>query len=178
MGCAAGRAGRSAVFLVVTGTWITTLLINLSPFMRFDGYFVLSDLLEMPNLHSRAFALTRWWIREVTLGLGQAPPEVFSPARRRFLIAFSFLTWTYRFFLFLGIAAIVYKFSIRLLGIFLMMVEIGYFIGRPAIGEAIAWWRFRAALRWNRRTAAPRLPRSSWFWSSSCPGARWSKRQP
>jgi putative peptide zinc metalloprotease protein len=28
--------------------------------MRFDGYFLLSDFLQMPNLHARAFALARW----------------------------------------------------------------------------------------------------------------------
>jgi putative peptide zinc metalloprotease protein len=33
---------RSAAFLVSTTTWVTTVLINLSPFMRFDGYFVFS----------------------------------------------------------------------------------------------------------------------------------------
>ena len=34
-------------------------LINASPFMRFDGYFLLSDFLQMPNLHACAFALAR-----------------------------------------------------------------------------------------------------------------------
>ena len=144
---------RSAAFLVVTWTWIATLLINLSPFMRFDGYFVLSDWLEMPNLHLRCFALARWWLREKMLGLGLPAPEDFPPGRRRFLIAFSFLTWLYRFMLFMGIAAIVYKFAIRVLGIFLMAVEIGYFIGLPVIGEGLAWWRLRKELRWNWRSA-------------------------
>ena len=49
---------RSVAFLVATSTWVTTVLINLSPFMRYDGYYVLSDWLEMPNLHTRAFS--RW----------------------------------------------------------------------------------------------------------------------
>lgn len=145
---------RSAAFLVVTWTWIATLLINLSPFMRFDGYFVLSDWLETPNLHARSFALARWWMREKLLGLGLPPPEDFPAGRRRFMIAFAFLTWLYRFTLFMGIAAIVYKFSIRVLGIFLMMVEIGYFIGRPVVSEGMAWWRYRKTLRWNWRTIA------------------------
>jgi putative peptide zinc metalloprotease protein len=50
---------RGAAFILATSTWISTLLLNLSPFMRFDGYFVPSDWLEMPNLHGRAFVIAR-----------------------------------------------------------------------------------------------------------------------
>ena len=66
---------RGAAFILATSSWISTLLLNLSPFMRFDGYFVLSDWLEMPNLHGRAFAIARWWLREQLFGLGDPPPE-------------------------------------------------------------------------------------------------------
>ena len=50
---------RAMAFLLATTTWVSTVLINASPFMRFDGYFLLSDFLQMPNLHARAFALAR-----------------------------------------------------------------------------------------------------------------------
>ena len=89
---------------MATSTWVTTVLINLSPFMRYDGYYVLSDWLEMPNLHHRAFALARWWLREKLLGLGDPPPEELPPARMHFLVLFAFVTWLYRFSLFIGIA--------------------------------------------------------------------------
>lgn len=49
----------AAPFLLATTTWIWTLAINASPFMRFDGYFLLSDLTGLPNLHERCFALAR-----------------------------------------------------------------------------------------------------------------------
>ena len=50
---------RAMAFLLATTTWVSTVLINASPFMRFDGYFLLSDFLQMPNLHACAFALAR-----------------------------------------------------------------------------------------------------------------------
>src|SRR6202030_3805771 len=56
--------------------------LNASPFMRYDGYYVLSDWLEIPNLHSRAFALAQWWLRETLLGLGDEAPEEMPPHRR------------------------------------------------------------------------------------------------
>src|SRR3990167_9348494 len=35
---------RTAAFMLASATWITTVVVNLNPFMRFDGYFLLSDL--------------------------------------------------------------------------------------------------------------------------------------
>jgi putative peptide zinc metalloprotease protein len=145
---------RSVAFLVATTTWVTTVLLNLSPFMRYDGYYVLSDWLEMPNLHTRAFALARWWLRETLFGLGDPPPEEFPPRRRYFLIAFAFGTWAYRFILFIGIAFIIYHFTFKAAGIAMMVVEIGYFVVRPVGNEALAWWRRRGDMRWSGRTQA------------------------
>jgi putative peptide zinc metalloprotease protein len=145
---------RSAAFLIATSTWLTTVLINASPFMRYDGYYVLSDWLETPNLHTRAFALARWWIRETLLGLGDPAPEDMTAGRRNFLIAFAVLTWIYRFTLFFGIAAIVYHFAVKILGVGMAAVEVGYFVVWPVIGEFREWWRRRGDIRWSRRTAA------------------------
>jgi putative peptide zinc metalloprotease protein len=144
---------RSAMFLVATSTWITTVLINLSPFMRYDGYYVLSDWLETPNLHGRAFALARWWLREKLLGLGDQPPEDLPPSRMHLLVAFAFLTWVYRFTLFLGIAAIVYHFVVKALGVTMMVVEVGFFVVAPIVAEARVWWRRRDDVHWSPRTA-------------------------
>ena len=143
---------RSAAFLVATSTWVTTLLINLSPFMRYDGYYVLSDWLETPNLHARAFALAQWRMRETLLRLGDEPPEEFSPGRRRFLVCFAYLTWIYRFSLFVGIAAIVYHFAVKIVGISMMAVEVGFFVVRPIFNEARTWWRRRNDIRLNLHT--------------------------
>ena len=144
---------RSAAFLVATTTWVTTVMLNLSPFMRYDGYYVLSDLLETPNLHTRAFALARWWLRETLFGLGDPVPEHLPLRRQRLLIAFAFLTWSYRFFLFLGIAFIVYHFAFKALGIAMVVVEIGYFLLRPIANELMVWLRRRGEMRWHWRTA-------------------------
>ena len=134
---------KAAAFMLATSTWLLTLAINASPFMRFDGYFLLSDWLGIDNLHPRSFAFGRWWLREVLFGLGVAAPEAVSPRRRRFLVAFAFATWLYRLVLFLGIALLVYHFFFKLLGIILMLVELGWFIARPLAGELAAWWQLR-----------------------------------
>ena len=69
------RGGCVRLPPVVITTWISTLLINASPFMRFDGYFILSDALGVVNLHERCFDYARWHLRRVLFGLPDAPPE-------------------------------------------------------------------------------------------------------
>jgi putative peptide zinc metalloprotease protein len=144
---------RSVAFLVATSIWLATVLINLSPFMRFDGYYVLSDWLEVPNLHARAFAMAQWWMREKLFGFGDPVPEELPPHRRTFMVAFGFATWIYRFVLFVGIAVLVYHFAFKLAGVIMMVVEVVYFIVRPIWLEAKAWWSRRRDIRLNRRTA-------------------------
>lgn len=143
---------RSAAFLLATTTWVSTLLVNLSPFMRFDGYFVLSDLLDTPNLHARSFALARWRLREALFRLGDPPPEYFSRGRAAVLIAFAWLVWVYRLALFIGIAVLVYAFFIKIVGILLFAVEIIWFIAMPIGSEIKLWWARRSTIARSRRT--------------------------
>lgn len=130
---------RAIVFPLATTTWIATLAVNTSPFMRFDGYFLVSDWLDMPNLHARAFALARWHLRECLFGLGLPPPEYFPRRRQIGLILFAWGTWLYRLTLFIGIAVLVYHFFIKIVGIFLFAVEIFWFVLRPVAQEIAAW---------------------------------------
>ncbi|MDA1018502.1 MAG: efflux RND transporter periplasmic adaptor subunit [Planctomycetota bacterium] len=52
---------------------LTTLLFNANPLMRFDGYYILSDLLDLPNLYGTSSAYVRNLTARVFLGR-QAPP--------------------------------------------------------------------------------------------------------
>lgn len=148
---------RSAAFVVATTSWVSTLVINASPFMRFDGYFILSDLLDMPNLHDRCFALARWRLREVLFGLGEAPPERPSARRQRWMILFAWCTWIYRLILFIGIALLVYHLFFKALGIFLFVVEIAWFILRPLRSELQAWTQRRGRILQSGRSGVSLL---------------------
>jgi putative peptide zinc metalloprotease protein len=130
---------KTIAFVLASITWVMSVVINYSPFMRFDGYFLLVDWLNLPNLHERAFALARWQLRELLFGLREAPPEVMPAGRRHALVAFAWACWLYRFFLFLGIALLVYHAFAKALGIFLFALEIIWFILRPAVRELQVW---------------------------------------
>lgn len=148
---------RSACFVLATSTWVLTLAVNLNPFMRFDGYYLLSDALNVPNLQDRSFQLARWWLRERLFGFGDAAPEPWPARRRALLIAYAYATWVYRFFLFLGIALVVYHMFFKLLGIALFAVEMLWFIVLPVARELRVWIERRGELHLNRRTLATTL---------------------
>ncbi len=141
---------RSAFFLLATTTWMWTLAINASPFMRFDGYFLLCDLVGLPNLHERSFTLARRKLRSTFFGYLDADPEPgLSPGTQRAMIAFALATWIYRLVLFLGIALLVYHLFFKLLGIFLMAVELIWFLALPIVRELTTIGRERARWRWR-----------------------------
>ncbi|WP_193771054.1 biotin/lipoyl-binding protein [Candidatus Magnetaquicoccus inordinatus] len=137
---------QSGLFTLATVSWVLGLLVNGNPLMRFDGYFLLSDLLDMANLQERSFALGRWQLRRSLLGVADPPPELFPLARQRLLIVFAWSVWIYRFFLFYGIALLVYHTFFKILGLFLFLVEIGWFIVFPLLREARVWWQMRQRL--------------------------------
>lgn len=130
---------RDLFYFLTVVSLTRSLLVNSSPFLKFDGYYILSDLLDMPNLQQRAFALTRHKIRSLIFGYQQPPPEHFSARMTRFLVVYSWATWLYRLVVFLGIAFAVYQFFFKPLGILLMLIEIWYFILLPVAREITAW---------------------------------------
>ncbi len=143
---------RSSVFLMATTTWVMTLFINLNPLMRFDGYFLLSDYWGIENLQNRAFALGRWQLRRLLFGFLERAPEQFPAQTQRLLLIYAWSIWIYRFFLFLGIALLVYHYFFKLLGLLLMMVEVGWFIMLPIVKEINHWLTHRQQMQWNRHT--------------------------
>tara|TARA_R100001143_G_scaffold59226_1_gene57726 strand:- start:2091 stop:4226 length:2136 start_codon:yes stop_codon:yes gene_type:complete len=139
---------KSAFFLLSTTTWIMSVFVNFNPLMRFDGYYLLSDLLRVPNLESRSFNMARWWIRERLFGIGIEPPEDFRPV----FVIYAVSVWIYRFFLFLGITFIVYTFFFKALGMALFVATLIQFLVLPVLREVKVWWEMRDKIKWNKHT--------------------------
>ena len=143
---------KSVAFFIATTSWISSLVINVSPFMRFDGYYVFADWLKAENLQPRSFALARWKVRETFFGLNHKPPEELNPSRRWIFISYAWLTWLYRFFLFIGIALLVYHLAFKVLGIILFIIEIYWFIMAPIVREIKQWWFLKSEIKFNKET--------------------------
>ncbi len=142
---------RQICFALATTSIVLSIAVNLNPFMRFDGYFALSDYLGIANLQSRSFQLAIWKLREVLFDLRHRVPELVPARTMRVLITYAILTALYRLFLFLGIAAIVYVMFGKAIGILLGVFEIVVFIGLPIAREFGAWWQLRHEIMARRR---------------------------
>ena len=118
--------------------------------MRFDGYYVLSDYLKADNLQPRSFELGRWQLREWIFGFKFQPPEQLMSNRRWTFIIYAWSTWLYRFFIFIGIALLVYYLTFKVLGIILFIIEIVWFILLPIFREVKRWWGLRKSMTVNR----------------------------
>jgi putative peptide zinc metalloprotease protein len=70
----------SRVFLIIIAVSGLQTLLNFIPLIRLDGYYLLSDYIEVPNLRPRAFSYLKSRISESLTGI--KAPEVPSPARR------------------------------------------------------------------------------------------------
>jgi putative peptide zinc metalloprotease protein len=138
---------RSAMFFLATVSWLITLAINASPFLRFDGYYILSDATGMPNLHDTAFANLKRHLRRLALGVDEGVVMAGGQPAPAWTAWFGLSTAVYRAVVFFGIALAVYHFFFKILGIFLFVVEIWWFLLRPFNTEMRAWWKLRAQAR-------------------------------
>ncbi|MEL6744794.1 MAG: site-2 protease family protein, partial [Pseudomonadota bacterium] len=145
-------AMRSVVFSLAAVSWLLSLAINLNPFMRFDGYYLLADALGVENLQARGFALAKWRMREALFCLGRPAPEYLPGYKQRLVILHAWATWIYRFFLFLGIALLVYHLFAKVIGIILFVVEICFFILMPIAREMGVWIEDREAIMKTKRS--------------------------
>ena len=134
---------RSAVFFMATTSWIWTLAINVNPFMKFDGYYLLADYWEVENLQTRAFALGVWRLRELLFDLRRPIPDALTSKRTKQLIAYAWLTWVYRAVLFFSIALFILSSFFKLAAIILLCISGYRFIGKPVMDELNAWYELR-----------------------------------
>lgn len=84
---------------------VSTVVINANPLMRFDGYYLLSDILDESNLRGRADGIAEAKLYRLILGSSALPPiKTQSSMYVHLLCAFSWAGWLYRAGLSLAIA--------------------------------------------------------------------------
>jgi len=77
---------------------VNTILFNANPLLRYDGYYVLADWLEIPNLRIKATQFFAYLIQEKVLGL-EIPVQSYLPRSRRILfVTYAVASYIYRWF--------------------------------------------------------------------------------
>lgn len=83
---------------------ISTLLFNGNPLLRYDGYYVLSDLIEIPNLASRANQFYLYLIQKYVLGVTGLRSPVTAKGEPAWLLFYGLASPLYRLMVLIGIA--------------------------------------------------------------------------
>jgi multidrug resistance efflux pump len=157
----------SQLALVVMATSVIKTLFNLNPLIKLDGYYLLSDLLDVPNLRQKAFAHLRATVRGV---FGGRPADVPRPTPREAriylmygVVAGGFSIWLLTYMGLWIARALVGRYQAWGLGMFLLLLwiifrpPINRFIGRlPAMVRAIG--APRAALAKSAKVLAVVAP--------------------
>jgi putative peptide zinc metalloprotease protein len=96
---------RAILYDVMLIAGISTVLFNANPLLRFDGYYILADLLQMPNLRQRGNQYLTHLVDRV-FGVRGSEFEG-DDAERGWLAAFTVLSFVYRMLVMVGIALFV-----------------------------------------------------------------------
>ena len=93
-------------FKIMVVASVSTVIFNINPLMRFDGYYILSDLLEIPNLSQRAMMQLVYWAERYLFGVKKAESPANSRREAAWLTVFGITSWIYRVIVFSGILLI------------------------------------------------------------------------
>ena len=91
--------------MIIAG--VSTLIFNANPLLRFDGYYILADLIESPNLGPRANRHVGWLVESKLFGVrGQTPPQA-TPGERVWFVLYAPAAFLFRSMVTIGIALVV-----------------------------------------------------------------------
>ena len=77
---------------------VNTIMFNANPLLRYDGYYVMADWLEIPNLRIKSTQFFAYLIQEKVLGL-EIPVQSYLPRSRRYLfVTYAMASYIYRWF--------------------------------------------------------------------------------
>ena len=95
---------RAVTFNVALIGGVSTLLFNGNPLLRFDGYYVLADLIEIPNLGTRSGQYLLYLVQRHLFRQDDVHSPVSAPGEAFWLFVYAVLSFVYRIGVMLGIA--------------------------------------------------------------------------
>jgi putative peptide zinc metalloprotease protein len=135
---------RLVAYNVIMIAGISTLLFNANPLLRYDGYYMLADLLEIPNLYTRSRAWVYYLVERHLFGRSEAEPPPSTSGERAWFVLYAVSSFLYRAFVVAAIA--------------LFVIQRVFYIGILLAGAALlAWTAVPAAKGVSYLFTSPRL---------------------
>lgn len=140
---------------------VSTVLFNGNPLLRFDGYYIMADLVEIPNLRQKASKILQRVASKYCLGM-ELPEDPFLPQKNQaFFALYTVAAVVYRWFVFFSILFFLNKVfepyglkiigqAIALMGLFGLVVQpiwkMGKFFHQPGRMDQVKWPRLYITL--------------------------------
>ncbi|QVL34353.1 hypothetical protein KIH39_10735 [Telmatocola sphagniphila] len=133
---------------------ISTFVFNANPLMRFDGYYILADWLEVPNLRERSNRYLMNAFNETCLGIEVPPEPYMAPSRKVLFVTYAVTSYIYRWIVTFSIIWFLsgwlkpYK-----------LQSLSLILAFAAVATMIFWPMFRVAKNIRQRGRLPDMKR-------------------
>lgn len=142
---------RSALFNAVFIGGVSTIFFNGNPLLRYDGYYILSDLLGIPNLGQRGQRYAAYLVQRHLFGLKQSEPPHLATGEPFWLLAYFGASTVYRVFVYFGIVLFISR-KFFVIGVILGIWALFTMVAFP-LGKACYFILFHPALHERRGRA-------------------------
>jgi putative peptide zinc metalloprotease protein len=129
---------------------VSTVVFNGNPLMRYDGYYVLADWLEIPNLRDRSNRYLQRLVSEYCLGIETQPEPYMELGRRILFVTFAIVSWIYRWV----ITFVILKFMATFLKPYKLEI-ISSMLAAGALASMVGWPLFRLIKNLRKRGRLP-----------------------
>src|SRR5439155_1676287 len=129
---------------------VSTVVFNANPLMRYDGYYVLADWIEIPNLRERANRYLKNLFLEHCLGIEVQPEPYMALWRRCLFVFYAVVSYVYRWVITFVILWFLYN--------WLKPYKLGVLSGMlamAALGSMVGWPLYRLGKNIHRRGRLP-----------------------
>ena len=134
---------RALAYNVLIIASVSTVFFNANPLLRYDGYYILTDLLEIPNLRQRSSGYWGYLAERYIFRSDEAREFAAAPGERFWLVLYAPISLLYRTAVTLGIALFVAS-HYRIVGVIIAIWGLATGVALP-FGQAL--WQVAAGRR-------------------------------
>jgi len=141
---------RAVLYNIMLIAGISTVVFNANPLLRYDGYYMLADLIQIQNLRNRGQQYLGYLVESRLFGLKLPEPEA-SRGEKRWFVFYTVTSFVYRAFVMLAIALFVAT-QYMIVGVVLALWALAASVVVPA-ARGVGYLAFHARLRRHRGRA-------------------------
>ena len=115
--------------IMVVGS-VSSLVFNANPLLKFDAYYMLSDILEIPNLFQRSKEQVYYYVEKYIFAIDNIDSPSNTSTEAKWLLAYTLTSTFYRFLVSITIALFVAD-QIFILGLFVFIISLFAWVLKP-----------------------------------------------